>query len=476
MNLDLPQELRKILCSGPGLGRSYLVGGCVRDALLGESALSDFDIEVFGMGYETLASVLGRFGRVDVVGRSFGVVKLTVGGAVHDFSIPRRDSKTAAGHRGFEVELDPDIQPRDAAARRDFTINALMLDPRSGELLDFFGGAQDLSRRVLRHTSDAFAEDPLRVLRGMQFAGRFDLEAAPETLKLCRGIAHSCRELPGDRIREEWFKWASKSRKPSAGLRFLEASGWIGNFPEIAAMRGTPQDPEWHPEGDVLAHTGHVLDAMVDLPDWRSADAETRIVLSLAGLAHDIGKATCTCPAEQDGRTRIVSPGHEAESARLAEVLFARMDVPKAIVARILPLVGNHMAHFNEVSDRALRRLARRLHPETVARLCVLMTADASGRPPLPRRVPDSVRQVRETAERLALHDAAPRPVLMGRHLLTLGFEPGPEIGRWISAAFEAQLDGAFTDVLQAHAWLAAQVDLPEPIRARASEVAATVR
>ena len=184
----VPPELDRILRQTPELQRAWLVGGCVRDALLGCPG-KDFDVEVFGIGYEMLAAALSRWGKVDLVGQSFGVAKLTTGGEhSYDFTIPRKDSKSAPGHKGFAVELDPALTPAQAAARRDFTINSLMFDPRTGEMLDFFGGAADLAARILRHTSPAFVEDPLRVLRGMQLAARFNLQPAGETVELCRRI------------------------------------------------------------------------------------------------------------------------------------------------------------------------------------------------------------------------------------------------------------------------------------------------
>src|SRR6185503_20172143 len=294
MSAWIPEELRQILRETPELAQAFLVGGCVRDWLLG-AANQDYDIEVFGVSREQLTKALARWGRTDLVGRSFGVLKLTTGGGnTFDFSIPRRDSKVAPGHKGFEVSFDPALTPREAAARRDFTFNALMFDPRGGTLLDFFGGQEDLRNRVLRHTSPAFAEDPLRVLRGMQFAGRFGLSASTETIEESRRIKASYGELAVERVRDEWFKWATKSITPSAGLRFLEATGWLEHFPEVDALRGVPQDPEWHPEGDVFTHTCHCLDALVSLPEWQGADAESRIVYALAVLAHDFAKPQCT--------------------------------------------------------------------------------------------------------------------------------------------------------------------------------------
>src|SRR5882724_6506736 len=246
--MKLPDELTHLLCEVPALSRAYLVGGCVRDSLMG-IAHKDFDLEVYGAGYEELERGLSAYGRVDLVGKSFGVIKFSgQSGGQWDFSLPRRDSKVAAGHTGFQIEFEPDIDPRTAASRRDFTINALMFDPRTSEYLDFFGGRSDLQQRVLRHTSPAFVEDPLRVLRGMQFAARFDLTPATETVELCRSIVQTFPELAVERVGMEWFKWAATARRPSAGLRFLKDTGWLRHFPEVAALDGTPQDPEWHPE------------------------------------------------------------------------------------------------------------------------------------------------------------------------------------------------------------------------------------
>ncbi len=467
MNIAIPDELRKILSATPALANAYLVGGCVRDALAGIQN-HDFDIEVFGVGYEELAKSLRRWGRTDLVGRSFGVVKLTTpDGDTHDFSIPRRDSKVAPGHKGFEVSFDPHITPRDAAARRDFTVNALMFDPRRNEVLDFFGGQDDWRARSLRHTSEAFVEDPLRVLRGMQFAARFDLTIAPDTAALCRSIKSSYRELAVERVREEWFKWAAKSTVPSRGLQLLVATEWIAHFPEINALIGTPQDPEWHPEGDVFVHTCHCLDALVKLPAWQAASEELRIVLSLAVLAHDFAKPQTTHEAMRDGKMRIVSPGHEEAGGPLAEAFLQRINAPNVIRERVVPLVTNHLAHLQSESDRAVRRLAKRLEPATIEELIIVITADQFGRPPRPQEISDGVRALESRSKDLKLESSAPQPILMGRHLLELGMKPGREMGVVLEAAFEAQLEGKFFDLPQAMQWLTSEPGLPLPDEVR---------
>lgn len=453
----LPPTLRRILTETRELERAYLVGGGVRDWLLGVPC-KDLDVEVFGVDYDVLVASLGRWGHTDRVGRSYGVVTLSVGDETFDFTLPRRDSRVTPGHQGFSVRTDPGLDPADAAARRDFTINALMFDPRRRVLLDFFGGEADLKNRVLRHTGPAFVEDPLRVLRGMRFAGRFDLTGAPETLSLCRGMAPGFAELATERVLGEWLEWASRSVAPSAGLRFLRDGGWLDHFPELNALIGVPQDPQWHPEGDVWTHTLHCLDALVALPEWVRADEQTRLVLSFAVLAHDFAKPSCTRHLEQDGRTRIVSPGHEAAGRPLAESFLERLGAPAALRERVPPLVAHHLAHLHEPTVRSVRRLASKLAPATIEELSVVMTADASGRPPLPKVTPPGVAALRTAAQELQIAVEAPRPILSGRHLIARGFPPGPTFRPILEAAFDAQLEGTFSDLPGAESWLEAHL------------------
>jgi tRNA nucleotidyltransferase (CCA-adding enzyme) len=453
----LPHELAKILRETPELKQSYLVGGCVRDSLL-EIPVKDYDIEVFGVSYEQLTQGLSRWGRTDSVGRSFGVVKLTTHlGNSFDFTIPRRDSKVAPGHKGFEVTFDPGITPREAAARRDFTINALMYDPRSREVLDFFGGREDLEKRVLRHISEAFEEDPLRVLRGMQFVSRFNLTPAPETTALCRKIKSTYGELAGERVREEWFKWASKSTIPSAGLEFLVATGWIEHFPEIQALAATPQDPEWHPEGNVFIHTAHCCDAMARLEGWQNTDRESQIVYMLATLAHDFGKPSTTQQVIREGRARIISPRHDEEGGPITARFLERIHAPRAIQERVIPLVVHHLAHLQTITDRSVRRLAKRLEPENINGLCLVMTADHMGRPPKPPTVPEGVIALKAKAAELQVQIKPLAPILMGRHLIALGVRPNPQFKAILDEAYQAQLEGRFSDLDQALRWLSEQ-------------------
>ena len=456
--MQLPADLHAMLEAVRRVGRPRLVGGGVRDWLLGLPS-KDFDVEVAGVDFETLHRALAPFGATDVVGRSFGVIKVrSAGGAEYDFSLPRRESKTGAGHRGFAVAPDPGLSDAEAAARRDFTLNAIAWDPFSGALIDPHGGEADLKARVLRHTSAAFVEDPLRVLRAFQLAARFNLTLAPETAALCRSIADTFSELPVERVWGEWDKWAVKSTVPSRGLAVLEETGWLHHFPEVAALRGTPQEPEWHPEGDVFTHTQLSLDALVALPGWQTGDDAHRRVLTLAVLAHDFGKPSTTERAERRGQLRWISPGHEAAGGPLAEAFLRRIGAPLELTAPVCALVVNHLAHHHgqtEFTDTSVRRLARRLAPATIDELALVMLADHAARPPL--RDPATlarIDQLTAKAHALALEKSAPRPLVLGRHLVTLGRAPGPDFKPILDEAFEAQLDGAFADEAGGVAWL----------------------
>ena len=455
--MRLPDQMLVIFRALRTVGRPRLVGGGVRDWLLGLEP-KDLDIEVAGADYESLVRVLAPFGDADLVGRSFGVVKLRLAGVEYDFSLPRRESKTGAGHRGFAVAPDPTLSDAEAAARRDFTINAIAYDPVTETIIDPHNGRADLQAKILRHTSAAFVEDPLRVLRAMQLAARFDLTLAPETAEFCRSIAGTFSELPVERIWGEWDKWSVKSTVPSRGIAVLEQTGWLAHFPEISAMAGVPQEPEWHPEGDVLTHTKHCLDALARLPEWRQSDPARRRYLMLAVLAHDFGKPSTTARVDRHGALRWMSPGHEQAGGPLAEAFLRRIGAPLQLIDWVRPLVLHHLAHQRgqaELTDSAVRRLARKLAPATIDELCVVMRADHLGRPPLVSPDTESRIQVlREKARALAVQDTAPRPLILGRHLVELGLPPGPSFKPILAACAEAQLEGEFMDEAGGRKWL----------------------
>jgi tRNA nucleotidyltransferase (CCA-adding enzyme) len=446
----LDQIVRELRAAG---FRALVAGGAVRDALLGFEA-KDIDIEVYGIPYDQLAEFLARRGHVDLVGKSFGVVKF----GIYDFSIPRRDNKTGPGHRDFHSTFDAAITPRKACARRDFTINSMALDPVTGELLDFFGGQADLEHRLLRATSETFSEDPLRVLRGMQFACRFDLDVDPETAVLSRSIASEYSTLPRERVAEEFMKWAVKAGWPGRIADYLEQTGWIAHFPEIGRIRGVPQDPGWHPEGDVGTHSMHVVNAAARLAERDGLEGDDRAVLLFAALTHDFAKADTTELREREGKLRWTSWGHEPAGGPAARKFLERIGIKSAIVDQVQPLVENHLVHSaigKDVTARAVRRLAMRLAPASITQLVRLIEADCSGRPPLPPGLPDGAVRIREMASAQAVEEHPQPPLILGRHVLPYFAErPGKHIGEVTRAAYEAQADGAFSTQEEAMKWL----------------------
>jgi tRNA nucleotidyltransferase (CCA-adding enzyme) len=428
-------------------GGAYLVGGAVRDLTLG-IPLKDIDIEVYGLDAELLTDHLQKIGRTEHVGKRFGVTKLWFDGHEIDIALPRTEKKTDAGHRGFDVTPDPGISPETASLRRDFTINAMMYDPIENRLLDFHNGRVDLAQRILRHVSPAFAEDPLRVLRGMQFAARFKLILDPETTELCRSLLSEAETLPISRIWCEWQKW-SCSDHPSYGLRTLRESGWIKLYPELEALIDCPQDPAWHPEGDVWGHTCQVVDQAARITTRYQWNSEIRELMLFSALCHDLGKPPCTF---RDEKGTIRSPGHSKEGKVHTSSLLKRIGAPKKIEQFTLPLVQEHITHLHgEPTPKAIRHLAARLDPASIEVWEALIEADASGRAPSPASRPAEAWL--KQAELMAYEQQKPSPIVTGKLLQSLGVQPGKMMGKIIDAAYKAQLDGIFDDYEQGTQW-----------------------
>ncbi len=420
-------------------GRPLLVGGCVRDAVLG-LPLHDLDIEVFGLAPERLRALIGSRYPLEEVGRAFPVLKLH--GMPVDVSIPRCLSGSATGHASLEAQCDPGMSVEEAASRRDFTINAMAWDPASREVLDSFGGLRDLETRVLRHTSDKFVEDPLRVLRGMQFVARFDLTVSRDTVALCRSL--TIERIPAERLFEEWKKLLLQGRRPSRGLEFLADSGWTRFFPELEPLRGCAQEPDWHPEGDVWIHTLHCLDAFAN---ERLGDEWEDLVVGFAVLCHDFGKPATT----RHERGRITSKGHEPAGEGPTRAFLGRLTNQRELADQVVALVLTHLRpqalYDARAGDSAIRRLARQI--ERIDRLVRVARCDQMGRPPRPFDGFPAGDWLLARAQALAVERSAPQPLVMGRHLLELGLSPGPRIGKVLDACYEAQLDGAFSTVEQ---------------------------
>ncbi|MCH2171741.1 HD domain-containing protein [Myxococcota bacterium] len=424
-------------------GQVLLVGGVVRDALLGLPT-KDFDVEVSHLDLSGLEEVLSEFGEVIQVGRSFGVLR--VKGLEVDFSLPRRDNKHGPGHRGFSVSVDTDMDFRQASQRRDLTINSMGYDLLNRELLDPHGGCADLEQKRLRATDPTrFSEDPLRGLRAAQFAARFEMNADDELISLCSQLDLS--ELPGERCFEEFRKLLLKGRQPSLGLSLLERTGMLRFFPELAALVGVPQDPEWHPEGDVWVHTLRVVDVAARL---RHDDDPVDLALMWAALCHDLGKPATT--ETQDGRVR--SKGHDVLGAELTRNLLERLRAPATLVTRTEALVRHHLApalfDAGGASERAYRRLARKLDASGVDMKLLERVARSDH---LGRTTPDALAgefQSGDTflvhAQNLEIDQGGTSDVVLGRHLIARGFTPGPRFGEILAACRDQQDDTGDTD------------------------------
>ena len=422
-------------------GRALIVGGWVRDRCLGRDS-KDVDLEVYGLPAAGVRALLERIDRVNLVGEAFTVFKA---GSI-DVALPRRESKTGRGHRGFEVTGDPDLPVEEAARRRDFTINAIAWDPLTEEYVDPYRGQADLERKRLRAVDPrTFGDDSLRVLRAIQFAARFELDVDEATRALCRRIVLD--DLPAERIWGELEKLLLQAARPSVGFRLAFELGVVHQlFPELAALVDCPQEPEWHPEGDVWVHTLLVIDRARELID--DLERPQQIALMLGAVCHDFGKPATT--AWRDGRIR--SFNHEEEGVAPAHAFLDRLNVHSVegydVRQQTIGLVAHHlkpgMWHKvrDEVGDGAFRRLARQVDLELLARLA---KADCLGRPgPFDCSAMD---WFLSRARVLGVEHTPPAPLLMGRHVLALGLEPGPRIGRILSEVYEQQLDGAIATV-----------------------------
>ncbi len=431
-----------------------LNGGCVRDELMGLSA-KDWDVEVYDIEPEKLREIISQFGEVKLVGEAFAVYKLA--GEI-DVSIPRRERKSGRGHRGFIVEGDPSMSFEEACSRRDFTINAILKDPLTGEIVDPFDGRDDIDLKVLRMVSrDTFADDSLRVLRAAQFAARFEFDIDDETVQVCKSI--DVTDLPKERIWGELEKLLLKAQKPSVGLRWLYDLGVVEQlFPELKALVGVPQEPDWHPEGDVDVHTLMVVDEARKLID--ELDYPRQITVMLGALAHDFGKPPTT--EFIDGKMR--SRGHDEAGVEPTLTFLDKLgiytldgyDVRNQVIqlVRLHLKPGEYYKAKSPVGDGAFRRLARKVEPDLLYRVA---KADSLGRNPewLPKEKwfgSDAQEWFIEKVRELEIEYKAPEPILMGRHLIDLGLEPSPKFKQILDAIYEMQLDGKVNSLDEARA------------------------
>ena len=427
-NIDMARRIARLVREKGGA--VYYVGGFVRDRLRGVEN-KDVDIEVHGLRPAELEAILDTLGERITIGESFGVYALK--GLSLDIAMPRREENRGRGHRDFEVSVDPFLGAEKAAERRDFTVNAMMEDVLTGELIDPFGGARDLARGLLRHVSErSFPEDPLRVLRAAQFAARFGFTVAPETVSLCAKMELGA--LARERVMGETEKALLKAEKPSVFFETLRRMGQLSVwFPEAEALIGVEQPPEHHAEGDVWAHTMLVLDEAAALRERSSAPT----ALMLAALAHDFGKALCT---ERRGGA-IHAYGHETAGLPLAQAFLERLTGEKALTRLVLNLVELHMKPNRlaavEAPVKSTNRLFdQALDPET---LICLATADGRGK----RSIYPYVSHEAFLYERLAVYrEYMSRPCVAGQDLIDAGVAPSPRFADYLAFARKLRLAG----------------------------------
>lgn len=427
-------------------GRALCVGGFVRDRLLQQPSI-DLDLEVFGIPEDQLRALLETLGRVEPVGQAFPVYKL---GHI-DVALPRRESKSGRGHKGFMVEGDHSMPFEEAARRRDFTINAIGWDPLTDEYLDPFRGRADLDQRLLRIVDPmTFGDDSLRVLRALQFAARFELTIDPATADICRAIPLD--DLPAERIWGEFEKLLLKAQRPSIGFALARELGVIERvLPEMVPLYDCPQDAEWHPEGNVWIHTLMVIDEARK----RNGDLDRArlATVMLGAVCHDLGKPATT--AMIDGRVR--SPGHEAAGVPPAAAILDRLNVRTLdnfdVRAQVLGITAEHLrpSAFHKqkdtVTDGAFRRLAQKVDMELLVRFA---RADCHGR--TGAFDCSAMDWFIERARSLGVEHKPPAPILLGRHLIAMGLTPGPRMGEILRAIYELQLDGVVTSLEEAQA------------------------
>jgi len=439
--LELAHEIAKRVAQEGG--RAYFVGGFVRDGLLNNigtevdfgtdflmhkciDADTDIDIEVHGLEPEVLEKILDSVGERIEIGKSFGIYALK--GYSIDIAMPRREKNVGKGHKAFDVEVDPYIGLEKAAIRRDFTINALMADILSGEVIDLFGGLDDLRSKVLKHVDDdTFKEDPLRVLRAAQFAARFKFLLAPETVKLCKSMDVSY--LSPERVMGELKKALLKAEKPSIFFEILRETEQLDVwFLEVKALIGVEQNPKFHPEGDVWIHTMKVLDDAVQYRD----KVKEPFAFMLSAVAHDFGKPRTT--EVKDGV--IHAYNHEEEGLREAQSFMERLTNEKSLIEYVLNMVRLHMkpniiANANSAIKSSNKMFDESKDPEA---LIYLSIADA---------MPGASSAKDFLFQRLAVYrEYMARPYVMGRDLIESGIEPSEKFSELLEYAHKLRLAG----------------------------------
>jgi len=443
-------------------GDVYAVGGFVRDLLRG-SPSPEIDLLVARHALERIVRKLEKHGRVDLVGKSFGIIKFTIRGKTYDIALPRTDRAGAEGPRGHKdivVAADPGLPVEKDLERRDFRTNSMALRLEDGTLIDPFEGRKDtLAKRIRLTNPAAFPEDPLRVVRVARFASVLGFKVDPAIYPAARAVDLS--ELSVERVNDEMFKMLLESRRPSVGLEEMFRLGVLGQwYPELQALALVIQDSVFHPEQDafghhtVWAHTKLSVDQAAALARTSGLPVPKRLALLLAALYHDLGKTTTTRWEYKRGRMAVTSAGHDIQSERAARRILLRFKVQTwngYNIGRMVPLLirthhraGELWTSRDEVTKKAFNRLAADVQGE-IELLVLLDAADRAGRGArLVRGLDKQARWLVKKFDELRVNRETIKPLVMGRDLLKLGVPPGPEMGHLLRKLYKAQLDNAF--------------------------------
>ncbi|MBQ7718079.1 MAG: tRNA nucleotidyltransferase [Clostridia bacterium] len=411
-------------------GEAYFVGGYVRDLLRGEQN-KDIDIEIHGVTPKELESILDSLGQRINIGESFGIYALK--GYSIDIAMPRQEKLIGKGHRDFDICADPFIGAKKAAMRRDFTVNAMMQNILTGEVLDFFDGGDDLKNKVIRHVNnEAFCEDSLRVLRAAQFAARFEFEIADETVELCKTIDLSA--LSKERVAEELYKALLKAEKPSLFFTSLQKMNALSPwFDEVFALIGVEQNKRYHAEGDVWNHTMMTLDAAASL---RSNVKNPRGFM-LSALTHDFGKALCT----EVVNGQIKSHGHEIIGLPLVDKFLHRITNERALIQYVMNMTELHMEPNKLVADNSSVKATNRLFDKSrePLDLIYLATADSMGQITEVK----SPSRLDSLLDRLQIFEQTMQlPYVTGKDLIDAGLAPDKDFSEILGYAHKLRLAG----------------------------------
>jgi len=440
----------------------YAVGGFVRDLVLGRPS-AEVDLLVARRPLERIVGRLEKHGRVDLVGKSFGIIKFTVRGATYDIALPRTDRAGAPGARGHKdilVAADPGLPVEKDLERRDFRVNSMALRLEDGTLIDPFEGRKDaLAKRIRLTNPAAFPDDPLRVARVARFASVLGFKVDPSIYPAARVVDLS--GLSVERVNDEMFKLLLDSPRPSVGLEEMFRLGVLDQwFPELQALALVIQDSVFHPETDafghhtVWAHTKLSVDQAAALGRTAGLPGPKRLALLLAALYHDLGKTTTTRWEFKRGRMAVTSCGHDIQSERAARRVLARFKVQTwggLNIGRLVPLLirthhraGELWANRGDVTKKAFNRLAADVQGE-IELTVLLDAADRAGRGVrLVRGLDRQARWLVRKFDELRVNRETIKPLVMGRDLIGLGVPPGPEMGRLLKKLYKAQLDNGF--------------------------------